>query len=401
MLFSNHHKDRYCQFSYNAMTDGFELGWVCYADGTYEPERRGQDLNCKWKGDFGAPAWWYERKPADWLPWENGFGFAWNHTLGESDKPADWGRKTDAEREAGAVPYFMELETGFSGRIVSRTERINGRRETWSFKYDGRGCLTACAGQNGWGQDYEYDNKARRQADYVTGRAPFLRVFEYDEGGRLTSAGNVAYGHDENGFRNTRIENGAVTLYHYDLDFRLLGVELPGGRIVEYEHDDDGLRSLKKVDGQPVEAFEWLDMTRLSGFFDGQLEYVFVYAWAAPLPYAMRVEADHYALEYDQAGSLKAVVDENGTVAKAVQYDPFGIVLWDSNPGLHVPLSFAGGLNDVDTGLVRFGGRDYDPDTGRWTAPYPCAGSELCLIDPVNMAPASLFSLSSQNKLDS
>jgi RHS repeat-associated protein len=36
--------------------------------------------------------------------------------------------------------------------------------------------------------------------------------------------------------------------------------------------------------------------------------------------------------------------------------------------GFTVPFGFAGGLQDKDTGLVRFGYRDYDPDVGRWTA---------------------------------
>ena len=34
-------------------------------------------------------------------------------------------------------------------------------------------------------------------------------------------------------------------------------------------------------------------------------------------------------------------------------------------------LGFAGGLYDQDTGLVRFGARDYDPQVGRWTAKDP------------------------------
>jgi RHS repeat-associated protein len=48
-------------------------------------------------------------------------------------------------------------------------------------------------------------------------------------------------------------------------------------------------------------------------------------------------------------------------------------------------------LHDRDTGLVRFGFRDYDPDTGRWTAKDPIgfAGGNIdlygyCLNDPVN-----------------
>jgi RHS repeat-associated protein len=35
------------------------------------------------------------------------------------------------------------------------------------------------------------------------------------------------------------------------------------------------------------------------------------------------------------------------------------------------PFGFAGGLYDADTGLVRFGARDYDAYTGRWTSKDP------------------------------
>ena len=39
----------------------------------------------------------------------------------------------------------------------------------------------------------------------------------------------------------------------------------------------------------------------------------------------------------------------------------------DTDPGFQ-PFGFAGGLYDRDTGLVRFGARDYDPQLGRWTS---------------------------------
>jgi len=35
------------------------------------------------------------------------------------------------------------------------------------------------------------------------------------------------------------------------------------------------------------------------------------------------------------------------------------------------PFGFAGGIYDPDTGLVRFGARGYDAETGRWTAKDP------------------------------
>ena len=42
----------------------------------------------------------------------------------------------------------------------------------------------------------------------------------------------------------------------------------------------------------------------------------------------------------------------------------------DTNPGFQ-PFGFAGGVYDRDTGLTRFGARDYDPQTGRWTIKDP------------------------------
>jgi len=56
----------------------------------------------------------------------------------------------------------------------------------------------------------------------------------------------------------------------------------------------------------------------------------------------------------------------SGAVAQRMDFDEYGRVVRDTSPGFQ-SLGFAGGLYDPDTGLVRFGTRDYDPDTGRWT----------------------------------
>jgi RHS repeat-associated protein len=85
------------------------------------------------------------------------------------------------------------------------------------------------------------------------------------------------------------------------------------------------------------------------------------------------------------------IADSAGQVVKAIEYDAYGNVISDSSPGLTLPFGFAGGLKDSDTGMIRFGYRDYDPTTGRWTARDPIGfkGGDTNLYgyvlgDPIN-----------------
>ena len=80
-----------------------------------------------------------------------------------------------------------------------------------------------------------------------------------------------------------------------------------------------------------------------------------------------------------------------GLAVQRMDYDEFGNVSLDTNPGFQ-PFGFAGGLYDSQTGLVRFGARDYDSVTGRWTSKDPIRfdGGDTNLYgyvlnDPVNL----------------
>jgi len=85
-------------------------------------------------------------------------------------------------------------------------------------------------------------------------------------------------------------------------------------------------------------------------------------------------------------------MNSSANMIKSIQYDSFGNILADTNPSFTIPFGFAGGLHDWDTGLVRFGYRDYDPEVGRWTAKDPIGfdGGDTDLYgyvldDPVNL----------------
>ena len=106
-----------------------------------------------------------------------------------------------------------------------------------------------------------------------------------------------------------------------------------------------------------------------------------------------------YRILTDHVGSPRLVVrTDSGEVVQRMDFDEWGRVLRDTQPGFQ-PFGFAGGLWDADTGLLRFGARDYDPELGRWTCKDPIgfAGGLSSLYsyvgsDPVNWVdPCGLF----------
>ncbi len=174
---------------------------------------------------------------------------------------------------------------------------------------------------------------------------------------------------------------------------------LPTTTVVEYIHDPLGRRIAKKVNGGIVEKYLCQGMTRLLAVYDGSNNLIMRFLYAdTRMPVAMTVGGETYYLGYDQVGSLRVVTDSLGNVVKRIDYDSFGNIISDTNPTVVIPFGFAGGLHDRDTGLVRFGYRDYDPQVGRWTAKDPIGpkgqdmyfyaytrGNPVSLVDPLGL----------------
>ena len=157
--------------------------------------------------------------------------------------------------------------------------------------------------------------------------------------------------------------------------------------------------------------------TLTEGFlYDGQLEPVaeldgsgnvveqFVYGTHPNVPDYILKGGVEYRVITDQVGGPVLIVNAGtGAIAEQIGYDAWGNVTSDSNPGFQ-PFGFAGGLYDSDTGLVHFGARDYDPQTGRWISKDPIlfAGGETSLYgyagnDPINFIdPSGLYCLSNR-----
>jgi RHS repeat-associated protein len=165
--------------------------------------------------------------------------------------------------------------------------------------------------------------------------------------------------------------------------------------LVEYAIDAAGRRIGKKVGGALVKG--WLyDGAAIVAELDGTGAVVSRF-----FPGGMIKGGATYRILRDHLGSPRLVVNAStGAIAQRMDFDEFGRVLQDTNPGF-TPFGFAGGLYDPDTGLVRFGARDYDAEIGRWTAKDPIrfAGGDTNLYgyvfgDPINYVdPNGTFAL--------
>ncbi|MCB0367754.1 MAG: RHS repeat-associated core domain-containing protein, partial [Bdellovibrionales bacterium] len=88
----------------------------------------------------------------------------------------------------------------------------------------------------------------------------------------------------------------------------------------------------------------------------------------------------------------------DNSVAQEIDYDEYGVVLADSNPGFQ-PFGFAGGITDQHTNLVRFGARDYMAEVGRWTLMDSSLFTDgLGLYHYVSQDPINYIDISGYNK---
>jgi RHS repeat-associated protein len=156
--------------------------------------------------------------------------------------------------------------------------------------------------------------------------------------------------------------------------------------LVEYAIDAAGRRVGKKVNGALLKG--WLfDGAAIVAELDGAGNVVSRF-----FPGGMIKGGSTYRILRDHLGSPRLVVNAStGAIAQRMDFDEYGRVLQDTTPGF-TPFGFAGGLYDPDTGLVRFGARDYMADVGRWTAKDPIrfAGGDTNLYgyvygDPINL----------------
>jgi RHS repeat-associated protein len=346
--------------------------------------------------------------------------------------PNDFGEPASVETTwngssvSGSLSFHYEHDR--AGRIVARTEVEGASSTTLEYGYDPQGRL-----ENVWRRTspttrerlyhYQYDANGNRIGWALpsgTCNPTVSTCTRVDEQDRLLSAGGVSYRYDLQGQLATRTEGTRAETFTYDMVGNLRRVVVREGatqtRHVEYAIDAFGRRVGRYVGTSGATSPDrfWVYQDGLNPVAQlnamGQLELLFLYGTQAHVP-DLVVEvrgagaADDlvYRVVTDQVGSVRRLVNvETGAVAASFDYSPFGVLeREDGALAARFPFRFAGGLWDGDTGLVRFGARDYDPGVGRWTAKDPIlwGGGQANLYEYAGSSPVVFVDISGQHPI--
>jgi RHS repeat-associated protein len=279
------------------------------------------------------------------------------------------------------------------GRVTQRREAIGATTNTYRYTYDHSRRLTGVALNGSSAETFTYDANGNRTSGFSSATG-LTSTGTYDDQDRLLSYGPFDYSYNTNGDLETKRnrETGDTWLFQYDTLGNLLSVGLPNGSMIEYVVDAMERRVAKKLNGTVVKQWVYGDALKPAAELDeaGNIVAQFAYGSKSGVPDFVQRGTTTYRVISDQLGSPLYVINaaSSADVPFRASYSSFGQV---TGTGLDwMPFGFAGGIYDPDTGLVRFGARDYDASVGRWTAKDPvkfAGGVNFYLYakgDPVN-----------------
>jgi len=305
----------------------------------------------------------------------------------------EFAQLTASSAAFGADELFSEsFELDALGRITAVDERVQGEAVRREHHYDAAGRLEEVREDGAVVGRYEYDENGNRTSIEHPVSGEVIDA-EHDAQDRLVRQGTTTFEWNERGSLVSRTDTDGTTHYDFDVMGALRSVTLPDDREIGYVIDPAGRRIGRRVDGVLERGWLYGDALHPVAELDGTGRVVsrFVYGTRLNVPEYMVRGGRTYRIVSDVRGSVRLVVDAaTGEVAQRLDYDAWGNVVLDTSPGFQ-PFGFAGGLYDADTGLVRFGARDYDPVTGRWTARDPIlfGGGQANLYAYVNNDPVN------------
>jgi len=256
------------------------------------------------------------------------------------------------------------------GRITQRIETVDGITRAFEYGYDDAGRLANVKRNGEIVAAWTYDPNGNRLT--AGGEQGFFSG-TYNDRDQLLTYGDASYSYSPAGEMVSKTAAGQTTTYTYDTRGILTGAALPDGRTVEYVLDATGWRVGKKVDGVVQQRRIYGRSLEVLAELDDAAQVTSRFVFVNPLGSAayLTKAGRTYGLISDHLGSARIVVDAtSGEIVQRLDYDAWGQILQDSNPGFQ-PFGYAGREFDSETGLLYMRARYYSPKEGRFISEDP------------------------------
>ncbi|NJN12816.1 MAG: RHS repeat-associated core domain-containing protein, partial [Richelia sp. RM1_1_1] len=284
---------------------------------------------------------------------------------------------------------------GFDYDAGNRITSFSSPDGTSTYDYDLTSQLTGTDHSYQDDENYSYDANGNRTND------------GYDTGtdNRLLTDGKYNYSYDDEGNRTQRVEiaTGEVTEYSWDYRDRLTQVVVKDadGNVIKtagYAYDMFDRRIAKEVDPDgdgvataEIERFVY-DGDHIALTFDGDGDLTHRYLHGLQIDQVLADENAQgevlWALA-DNQGTVRDVVDNNGTVVNHITYNSFGEISSETNPNVDFRFGYTGREFDEETEQYYYRARYYDAAVGRFTSldPIGFAGGDGNLYRYVGNSP--------------
>lgn len=256
-----------------------------------------------------------------------------------------------------------------------------------NFAYDNYDRLTQATASEGT-YTYSYDvrnNRSTMRFVNYNQTVDQTTTYAYSIDDRLTSytvvnnlnqqtIRTVNYTYDDAGNTLTKaVTEGGTTLtttYTYYDDNRLKTTTLPNSEVITYTYYADGTRATK------TNNTEWIRYHYSGGLVKevhcdknnhNTILFTIHYQPGRIIYQPNQGNNIYYYTASDCSGTIYKLLDDQGQIVASYNYDPFGVLIENTNPSIYMPIGYSGTYRDIETGLLYAQSRYYDPSVGRFT----------------------------------
>jgi len=294
-----------------------------------------------------------------------------------------------------------------AGRLFLRQHRQNGNLiASYDYTLDAANRITKIESHDG-GSNFDYDN--RNQLKSAVSTVLPAEAYSYDSNGnrtnpgydihvdnRLMTDGTYSYQYDAEGNRTKRTNtaNGEVTEYAWDYRNRLTNVNVLSNtgeliKSIEYDYDVADNRIAKRIDAdgagpQAANVIRYvIENGHIALQFDGAGNLMHRYLYGPGVDQVLADEQFQLPGQpgsilwplTDHQGTVRDLVDSDGTVLNHIQYDSFGRRMTETNAAVDHIFAYTGRELDEETDLMFYRARYYDPTIARFVSQDPSSFS--------------------------